>query len=397
MALTGNIRTDTTELVNTYYEKKALLAEKPFLVLEQFADKSKDIPKYRGDTVTWWKRIPMDVSITALTEGSSPAAENLEFQNVSAKVSQYGKVVALSDILGFTSIDPEVSSKTESLGENRGKTINRLYWQEIVRHAYPMRIDQDTTYDAVCTCDSTTDSSTTIFTTNDGLPTGSGTDDARLVGGVLVAVSGNNKGLGGYISAATAGDVTLVTADAVNESFITNDLAKIANSYGITSADELTCAGIDRAVKVLQQHHAQTFNGFYIGVLSPYTQYDIRQDSAWVNAQHYAGSTKLFNGEIGQWNGVRFVLDTDPWRSAAGTMGTYSASGAVFHTPIFGKEAYAGVRIKGVQDHLIFHDKTKTGDNLEMYSTAGWKAAFVAKMLNATWCVQILSGATDIS
>ena len=393
MALTGNIRTDTTELVNTYYEKKALLAEKPFLALEQFADKSKDIPKYKGDNVQWWKRIPMTVDTTALTEGVSPAAEDLQFQNVVAQVSQYGKVVALSDILGFTSIDPEVSSKVESLGENRGKTINRLYWQEIVKHAYPMRIDQSSTLDIVDAAQGTTGDNTL------GTVKTSATSAVTFNGGVLVFIGNTNKGMGGYISAHNTTTGVLTFSPNVND--IPNatraDAIKYANSTDITSANELTCAGIDRAVKVLQQHHAKTFGGFYVGVLSPFTQYDIRQDSAWVNANHYAGSTRLFNGEIGQWNGVRFILDTDPWRSTAATMGTYVASGAVFHTPIFGKEAYAGVRIKGVQDHLIFHDKTRTGDNLEMYSTAGWKACFVAKMLNATWCVQILSGASDIS
>ena len=392
MALTGNISTDTTELVKTFYEKKALLAEKPYLILEQFADKSKDIPKYSGGTVNWWKRIPMTVSITALTEGSSPSAEDLEFQQVEASVSQYGKVVAISDFLGFVSRDPEVSSKVESLGENRGKTINRLYWQEIVKRAYPMRVDQDSTYEGVYTADDT--ASTTTFEDN---ALTEATDAWN--GGVIVFIDDTNKGMGGYISDFNATNDLITFTPAVNDAptAARADQAKVGISTGITAADELTCAGVDRAVKVLQQHHAQPFGGFYIGVLSPFTQYDIRQDSAWVNAQQYAGSTRLFNGEIGQWNGVRFVLDTDPWRSTAGTMGTYSASGAVFHTPIFGKESYAGVRIKGVQDHLIFHDKTQTGDNLEMYSTAGWKACFVAKVLNATWVVQILSGASDIS
>ena len=34
MALTGNITTDTTELMCTYYDKVALAAEKPFLILD---------------------------------------------------------------------------------------------------------------------------------------------------------------------------------------------------------------------------------------------------------------------------------------------------------------------------------------------------------------------------
>lgn len=392
MALTGNITTDTTELVKTYYEKKALLAEKPFFILEQFADKSKDIPKYKGATVTWWKRIPMTPATTPLTEGTSPSAEDLEFQNVSATVAQYGKVVAISDFLGFTAIDPEISSKVESLGENRAQSVNRLYWQEIVKRAYPMRVDQDSSYEGVYTADAT--ASTTTFI-DDALTQA----DDYWNGGVIAFINGTNKGMGGYVTDFVASSDTVTFTPAVNDAPTATraDQVKLATSTGITAADPLDCAAVDRAVKILRQHHAQTFGGYYIGVLSPFTQYDIRQDPAWINADEYAGSEKLYNGEIGQWNGVRFVLDTDPWRSAAGTMGTYSASGAVFHTPIFGKEAYAGVRVNGVQDKLIFHSPEQTGDDLEMYSTAGWKICFAVKVLNATWIVQILSGASDIS
>ena len=398
MALTGNITTDTTELVNTYYDKVALKHEKPFCILDQFAVKSKNIPKYAGDDVQWWKPIPLDVSVSALTEGSSPAATDLEFQNVKAAVAIHGKVVAVSEFLGLTSIDPELKSKAETLGIHRGKYVDMMYWECLAENLYPMRIDADSTYE-VATVVTTSASNSTDDIVADGLTQAAD----HWLGGVFVATSGPNKGMGGYVSDFTAtNNIVVLSATApsyvLNEAMAENQTFKIGASTGITSADPLTCAGVSKAVSILLANHAQPYSdGYYIGVLSPFTQYDIRNDSAFVNADHYAGSKKLYNGEVGSWGGVRFVMDTTPWRSTAGTMGTYVATGAVFHTPIFGQECYAGVGIEGVNSHLIFHNKKQTGDNLEMYSTAGWKAHLVCKVLNATWGIQLLSGATTVS
>ena len=394
--LTGNITTDTTELVNTYYDKVALKAEKPFCILEQFAVKSKDIPKYAGATIQWWKTIPLDAtSLAALTEGESPAATDLEFQNVSTTVQIYGKVVAVSEFLGLVSIDPELSTKSKTLGVHRAKTMDLHYWEAIVKNLYPMRIDASATYEFAGTCDSA-GSTTTL-------------DDASLTqvddfwnGGVVVITSGNNKGMSGYVSDFVA-STDVVTISTTKPSYAFNEATaletfKIATTTGLTAANPLTCAGVSKGVVILMNNHAVPMgDGYYVGILSPFTQYDIRNDSAFVNADHYAGSKKLYNGEVGSWGGIRFVMDTIPWRSAAGTMGTYAADGAVFHTPIFGEECYAGVKIKGVEDQLIFHNKKQTGDNLEMYSTAGWKAHAAFKVLNAVWGGQILSGATAIS
>ena len=393
MDMVGNISTNTTELVNTYYDKVALKAEKPYCILEQFALKSKDIPKYSGATVQWWRTIPLDVTVAELTEGISPDPDTLQFQNVTATVGIHGKVLAVSEFAGLISIDPELSTKSASLGIHRGKYIDRMYWEALVKNLYPMRVDGSATYE-LAGADDASGTSTTVLI-NDATVTD------VYEGGVCVITSGNNKGMGGYCAAHVATEITLSTTKpsyALNEACASGDTFKVANSTGLTATDELTCAAVAKSMVVLLNNHALAKeDGYFIGVLSPSTQYDIRNDTNWINADLYSGVKKLYNGEVGSWGGVRFVMDTIPWRSTAGTMGTYVASGAVFHTPIFGQECYAGVRIQGVQDQLIFHSKKETGDPLEMFSTAGWKAHVCMKVLNGVWGVQILSGATAIS
>ena len=398
------LKADAGELVNIFYDKTALREGKPFNMLEQFAVKSRNIPQGAGDEIDWWKVVPIAVESDygVLTEGRSPAATKLAFQRVKALVKGYGFVVSLSEFLQIISIDPKMASTAQSLGTHRAKTINRMYWGALAQNLYPVRVDGDSTYEFAGTCD-TAGSTTTL-------------DDASLTqtddfwnGGVVAITDGNNFGMGGYVTdfVASSDIVTIGTTApsyALNEATATENF-KIATSTGLTSADPLTCAALAKAMVILQNNLTTPYaDGYMAGILSPFTQYDIRNDSEWINADHYAGSKKLYNGEVGSWGGIRFVMDSLPWRSvvAAGDdsatsgLGVYGAAGTIFHTPIFGKDCYAGVRFNGVQDKLIKKSKEQTGDPLETYSTMGWKAYLVPKVLHSTFGVQILSGATSI-
>ncbi|TET08511.1 MAG: N4-gp56 family major capsid protein [Candidatus Atribacteria bacterium] len=392
-----NKKADAAELVNIFYDKTALKEGKPFNRLEQFAVKSRNIPQGAGDEIDWWKTVPIDVAsdYSVLTEGESPAATKLNWQRVKALVKGYGLVISLSEFLQIISIDPKMQSTAGSLGIHREKTINRMYWGCLVQNLYPMRMDGSSTYEKLFTSATSTSSSVLVSANL------SGADD-KWLGGVVAITSGNNFGMGGYISDSDQGD-TSITLSSTAPSYILNetpgdgDLGKVATTTGLDSDNPLECAGVAKSVVILQTNLTTPYeDGYFVGILSPFTQFDVRNDSEWVNADHYAGSKKLYNGEVGEWGGIRFVLDSLPWRSDAGVMGTYAAAGAIFHTPIFGKECYAGVRFNGVQDKLIKKSKEQTGDPLETYSTLGWKAYLVPKVLHSVFGVQILSGATSI-
>ena len=308
MAITGNDSSDTTELVHEYYDKTALMAETPYCILEQFSVKSLDIPKYSGATVKWWRTIPLDVEVAELTEGVSPDPDTLQFQLSEATVGIHGKVLAMSEFLGFISIDPELSSKAKTLGIHRGKYIDRMYWEALVKNLYPMRIDDSATYQ-ITGADDASGTSTTVLI-NDATVTD------VYEGGVCVITSGNNKGMGGYVAPHVATEITLSTTRpsyALNEACASGDTFKVANSTGLTAADPLTCAGAAKAIVVLLSNHALAMvDGYFIGVLSPFTQYDIRNDSAWIDAALYSGAKQLYNGEVGSWGGIRWVMDTIP-------------------------------------------------------------------------------------
>lgn len=64
---------------------------------------------------------------------------------------------------------------------------------------------------------------------------------------------------------------------------------------------------INQAATWLKKHKAPKINGKYIGIIHPSVSYDLRQDAGWIDVHKYEATTEIFNGEIGELHGVRFV------------------------------------------------------------------------------------------
>jgi N4-gp56 family major capsid protein len=86
-----------------------------------------------------------------------------------------------------------------------------------------------------------------------------------------------------------------------------------ANGTAVTSRSALTAdcvltpTMVNRAVTWLKKHKAPKINGKYIAIIHPSVSYDIRQSAEWIDAHKYAQPTEIYNGEIGELHGVRFV------------------------------------------------------------------------------------------
>lgn len=70
---------------------------------------------------------------------------------------------------------------------------------------------------------------------------------------------------------------------------------------------KLTPTMVNRAVTWLKKHKAPKINGKYVAIIHPSVSYDIRQSNEWIEAHKYAEPTEIYNGEIGELHGVRFV------------------------------------------------------------------------------------------
>lgn len=119
---------------------------------------------------------------------------------------------------------------------------------------------------------------------------------------------------------------------------------------GVTATDKLTVMDIKKAVRQLKVGLATKINGYYVAIVHPDVVFDIQNDDEWINASEYAGSTQIFEGEIGKLYGVRFVESTEAkiWAKAGAPItsgGTDKIS--VYATLVMGANAYGTVAPEG--------------------------------------------------
>lgn len=79
----------------------------------------------------------------------------------------------------------------------------------------------------------------------------------------------------------------------------------------LTSSYKLSVDDIKKAVRELKVGLAKKIDGYYVAIIHPDCVYDLENDDEWMNASEYAGSTQIFEGEIGKLYGVRFVESTE--------------------------------------------------------------------------------------
>ena len=133
----------------------------------------------------------------------------------------------------------------------------------------------------------------------------------------------------------------------------------------------LTPDMIAKAVTKMKKDRVPTINGKYYAVIHPSVAYDLRKSSAWIEAHKYSATTEIFNGEIGELHGCRFIEDN----FAPILKGEYinKASGATYATYFFGREAFGIIDPDGGALEMIVKDKGQVGGPLEQFSTIGYK------------------------
>lgn len=132
-------------------------------------------------------------------------------------------------------------------------------------------------------------------------------------------------------------------------------------------------------------YNTTPLNRAFIGIVHPYTTYDLDDATGWIPVEKYPNKGDVMVDEIGSLAGVRF-LETSNAYTVAGTLVT-----TVYGTLIFGQNAYAQTRISGQALKNIVKPLGSGGteDPLDQRTTSGWKATYVAKVLNANWIICI--------
>ena len=128
---------------------------------------------------------------------------------------------------------------------------------------------------------------------------------------------------------------------------------------------------VAKGVTIMKQNRVPTINGKYYCVINPSVAYDLRKHKDWIEAHKYAATSEIFNGEIGELHGCRFIENVfapilgGDYKNKAGTV-TYA-------NYMFGKDAFGIIDPEGGALEMIVKDKSQIGGPLNQFSTVGYK------------------------
>lgn len=163
----------------------------------------------------------------------------------------------------------------------------------------------------------------------------------------------------------------------------------VTSRAGLDTTSQLTVKVIQQVVAKLRAQNAPTIGGKYVAIIHPYVAYDLMRDPEWIDAHKYAKPDNLYEGEIGEVAGVRFVQTSE----------AKIYSGGVFGTLIFGDGAYGVTEITGGGLQTIVKQKGSAGtaDPLDQRSSVGWKAIKTAELLIPQYLVRVESKSATFS
>jgi len=171
----------------------------------------------------------------------------------------------------------------------------------------------------------------------------------------------------------------------------------------VAAGDVITLANIQSAEETLKANKTMWMTSFvdpstgynttplppsFIGICHVYTTKTIRAMTGFTKVELYANPASRMDGEIGKVENTRFIETVN----AKVLTGAGTSSIDLYVTLIMGQHAYGVTRIAGhaLENIVKPLGSAGTADPLNQRETAGWKATFVAKILNDDFIVRIV-------
>lgn len=125
----------------------------------------------------------------------------------------------------------------------------------------------------------------------------------------------------------------------------------------------------------------------YIGIIHPDISYTVKHLTGFVPVEKYPNGKTVMEGEIGYFEEVRLIETTN----AKVHTGEGAAAIDVYSIIILGMNAYGTTRISGeaVKNIVKPLGSGGTQDPLDQRATSGWKATFIAKILNDDFMIRL--------
>lgn len=181
--------------------------------------------------------------------------------------------------------------------------------------------------------------------------------------------------------------------------------------YASTAVSRVTVAAgmnfntaeVRKAVRTLEKAKVPRFpDGRYHGSVTPSQKYDLKADAAtggWLDIMRYSNPGAFMSGTLGEVEGVNFDVSTENPIFAGAGAGSIDVHAAL----IWGPNAFGAVDLSGMTVGNLNAETNNTGidvmvvpantpskiDPLQQYGVAGWKVAYVAKVLDTARILRV--------
>ena len=253
---------------------------------------------------------------------------------------------------------------------NPGATVTFTIFQDLAAATTPLGEAEDVTPVAM------SDSQTSVTLAEYGNAT---VTTAKLRATSFLPVDPVAANAVGYNAGLSIDTIARTAAQAgSNVIYATGGATDPSSRVTINTDDLLTANDIRKTVAQLRKANVPTFGGSYIAMIHPDVSYDFRSATdaaAWRTPANYVNPAGIYNGEIGVFEGVRFIespraplfANASDNSGSAGTIDVYG-------TLVMGRQALAkGISLGGeygAQPTIVYGTVT---DLLKRFRPVGWK------------------------
>lgn len=327
---------DINQRTAAYAEKTMLEHAEPILVLEKFAQ-TKPLPKNTADNVKFRRPIPYNVSTAQLVEGVTPVPKQMQYEDVSVSMGQYGDVIEISDRVADMAEDPVLRDAAMLAGEQAAETKELIMWGVL-------RAGTNVAY------------------------SGTGTPTARTDVNDVITLNLMRNALRSLKSQRAKTITSMVSA---SPKYATEAVAPAFIAFAHTDVEQ----------------DIRDMDGF-----TPVERYGSFQPVS----DHECGKVEQTRFILSP---VLEPFTSAGSATANGCVQTNSAVD-VYPVIIVSKNSYATVPLKGagsMSPRVVNPDRIDKSDILGQRGYVGWKMYFAALILNEAWVQRIEVGVTDLA
>lgn len=99
----------------------------PVLVLQKFGT-PKEMPRNKATVIKFRRPVTFSPADTPLTEGVTPTAQKMQYEDVTATMQQYGMPIEITDVVMDLAEDPVLRDASMLAGEQAALTVETVTW-----------------------------------------------------------------------------------------------------------------------------------------------------------------------------------------------------------------------------------------------------------------------------